>query len=74
MAHVEALGEELTQAPHSEGLSGVVAGRDEVHAGLARLRHHALGGLACQEGVGPGGDRVREVVGAGPRDDSQTAD
>ena len=68
-AQAEALGEVLAEALDAEGLGGVVAGGDEVQARLARLRHHALGGLAGEERVRAGGGGLGEVVGAGARDD-----
>src|SRR5215207_10492059 len=51
VAHAEALGDELAEAPDPERLRGVVAGGDEVDAALARLRHHVLLRLAGEEGV-----------------------
>src|SRR5918998_2225437 len=51
VAHAEALLQELAQAPHPEGLGRVVAGRDEVDAGLGGLGHRRLGRLAGEEGV-----------------------
>ncbi len=64
LAHVEALREMLAQSSHAERLGGVVSGGDEVQAGLARLRHRALLGLAGEQRVRTGGRRVGEEVGA----------
>src|SRR5215218_2249911 len=42
----KALCDELADAADAERLAGVVAGGDEVEAGLAGVRHRVLGGLA----------------------------
>ena len=47
----------------AERLGGVVAGGDEVDAGLLRLTHGLLGGFAGEEGVQPGIDGVVQVPG-----------
>src|SRR4051794_40467089 len=74
VAQAETRGQEVAEAADAEGLGGVVTGRQEVHAGLARAGHHPLGGLAGEERVEARGDRVLEVVGAGPGDDADGAD
>src|SRR5262249_35829041 len=73
VSYSESLGEVLAESPDAEGLGGVVAGRDEVKAGLSRLRQASLGGLAGKQPAGPGDRRARGEVGAGARDDRQTA-
>src|SRR3954452_23704935 len=70
VAHAEPGREQLAETAHTEGLGGVVAGGEEVHAGLPRARHRALDRLAGDERVEAGGDRVLEVVGAGAGHDA----
>src|SRR5215217_4333305 len=71
--HSEAVGEPLAQRPDAERLRGVVAGGDEVDAGLAGDRHDVLARFAGEEGVEPAVDRVLEPVGAAPGDDADPA-
>src|SRR3954449_793660 len=70
VAHAEPSREQVAETAHAEGLGGVVAGGEEVHAGLPRAGHRALDRLAGDERVEPGGDRVLEVVGARARHDA----
>src|SRR4051812_31401741 len=70
VAHAEPGREQVAETAHAEGLGGVVAGGEEVHAGLARAGHRALDRLAGDERVEAGGDRVLEVVGARAGDDA----
>src|SRR5256714_13713410 len=57
----------VSQRPDAKDLGGVVAGGDEVNPQLARLRHHALGGLARDERLRACGGRPLDVVGARAR-------
>src|SRR6476659_1312928 len=66
----KALREMVSQRPDAKGLGGVVAGGDEVDRELARLRHHALGGLARDERLCACGGRLLDVVGARAGDDA----
>src|SRR3954447_11706153 len=70
VAHAEPVREQVAETAHAEGLGGVVAGGEEVHAGLPRAGHRPLDRLAGDERVEAGGDRVLEVVGAGAGDDA----
>src|SRR4051794_24442617 len=70
VAHAEAGREQVAETAHAEGLGGVVAGGEEVHAGLPGAGHRALDRLAGDERVEAGGDRVLEVVGARAGDDA----
>src|SRR3954447_2770320 len=69
VAHAEPGREQLAETAHAEGLGGVMAGGEEVHAGLPRAGHRALDRLAGDERVEARGDRVLQVVGAGAGDD-----
>src|SRR3954463_16807129 len=51
VAEAEALGQEVAETADAERLGGVVAGGEEVDAGLAGAGHHPLGRLAGEEGV-----------------------
>src|SRR6185312_517320 len=74
VAHAEARFEQLAEAADPERLGRVVAGGDEVDAGLARLRQHVLLRLAGEERVEPEVDRLAKAVGGGAADDAERSD
>src|SRR5688500_16053008 len=58
--HAELVRQELAEAADAEALRGVMAGRDEVSAALARVSHYVLSRLAGEERVEAPRDRLVE--------------
>src|SRR2546423_10779737 len=67
----EAVGHDLPEPADSERLGRVVARRDEVDSGLARLPGDALGRLAGEECVERALCRLRQAVAGAARDDAE---
>src|SRR3954454_14859194 len=70
----EPLREQVAEPPDAERLGGPVAAGDEVHAGLARVRHAGLRRLPGEEGVEPALDRLGEAARAAARHDAHRLD